>query len=57
MLLCLVGVYHSNLVFVEERSDLHTSLQQTKEQTLKLKNKKFEFTYNYFPRRLQNEQR
>ena len=22
--LCLVGVYHPNLVFVEERSDLHT---------------------------------
>ena len=53
---CLVGVYHSNLVFVEERPDLHTPLQQTNEQT-QLQNKKIEFTYNYFPRRLLNEQR
>ena len=42
---CLVGVYHSNLVFVEERPDLHTPLQQTNEQT-QLQNKKIEFTYN-----------
>ena len=31
--LCLVGVCHSNLVFVE-KPDLHTPLQQIKEQTL-----------------------
>ena len=55
--LCLVGVCHSNLLFVEE-SDLHTPLQQTNEQTLTTsKLKKIEFTHNYFPRRLLNEQR
>ena len=32
--LCLVGMCHSNLVFVEERPALHTLLQQTNEQTL-----------------------
>ena len=32
--LCLVGVYHPNLVFAEERPDFHTPLQQTNEQTL-----------------------
>ena len=39
--LCLVEMPHLNLVFVEERPDLHTPLQQTNEQiltTLKLKN-------------------
>ena len=47
----------SNLVFVEERPDLHTALQQTNEQTFTTQNKKFEFTHNYFPRRLLSEQR
>ena len=32
--LCLVGVCRSNLVFVKERSELNTPLQQTNEQTL-----------------------
>ena len=32
--LCLVGVYHSNLVFMEERLDLYTPLHQTNKQTL-----------------------
>ena len=39
--LCLVEMPHLNLVFVEERPDLHMPLQQTNEQiltTLKLKN-------------------
>ena len=39
--LCLVEISHLNLVFVEERPDLHMPLQQTNEQiltTLKLKN-------------------
>ena len=47
-------MYHLNLVFVEERPDLHTPLQQTNSQ---LQNKKFEFTHNYFPRCFLNEQR
>ena len=54
---CFVGVCHSNLVFVEERPDLHTPLQQTNEQTHNFKITKIEFTRIYFPRRLLNEQR
>ena len=55
----LVGVHHSNLVFVEERPDLHTPLQHTlkRANSHNFKIKKIEFTYNYFPRRLLNEQR
>ena len=44
-------------VLLEERPDFHTPLQQTNEQTLTTSKQKFEFTYNYFPRRSLNEQR
>ena len=54
--MCFIGVCHSNLVFVGERPDLHTPLQQ-RNKLSQLQNKKFEFTHNYFPRRLLNEQR
>ena len=32
--MCLVRVYHSNVLLVEERTGLHTPLQQTNQQTL-----------------------
>ena len=48
---------HSNLVFVEERPDLHMPLQQTNEQTPTTLKWIIEFTHIFFPRRLLNEQR
>ena len=50
-------MYHPNLGFVEERPDLHTPLHKQTSKLSQLKNKNFEFTYSYFPRRLLNEQR
>ena len=44
--MCFIGVCHSNLVFVGERPDLHTPLQQ-RNKLSQLQNKKFEFTHDY----------
>ena len=55
--LCLVEIPHLNLVFVEERPDLHTPLQQTNEQILTTLKLKIEITHSYFPCLLLTEQK